>query len=122
MIKRINRTTFFINLIVALIFIEGCTHNYEPVISDIIAVPNPVESGEIVNLECKASDDDESSMMKQEALSYSWSSAYGDVISNNQDQYAIWEAPLESGMYSITCTVSDEFNGMDILTIDIIVQ
>ncbi len=42
---------------------------------------------------CKANDDDESSMMKNESLDYSWSCAFGDIESPDNDQNAIWVAP-----------------------------
>ena len=78
--------------------------------------------GGTVTLVCKANDDDESSMMKNESLDYSWSCAFGDIESPDNDQNAIWVAPDKPGEYSVSCTVYDQFNGMDILTIDISVQ
>ena len=62
-------------------FSTSCVHNYEPVIKSITADPNPVAPGGIVNLICNASDDDESSRLKEESLGYSWSAAYGEIIS-----------------------------------------
>ena len=62
------------NLII-LLLITGCVHNYEPVIKSITADPNPVSPGGIVSLTCNASDDDESSRLKEESLGYSWSAA-----------------------------------------------
>lgn len=102
--------------------LSSCLHNYEPVISSITADPNPAPSGSTVILICRASDDDESSMMKDEMLEYSWSCAYGEVVSENNDHNATWIAPNEPGEYSISCTVTDQFNGVDIFTIDVTVQ
>ena len=104
------------------LILSSCLHNYEPVISSIIADPNPAQPGSIVNLMCKASDDDESSMMKNESLDFTWSCAFGEIQSLDNDQNAIWIAPEQPGEYSVSCTVSDNFNGMDILTIDITVE
>ena len=104
------------------LILSGCLHNYEPVISSIIADPNPVQPGSAVNLICKASDDDESSMMKNESLDFSWSCAFGEIQSLDNDQNAIWIAPEQPGEYSVSCIVSDQFNGVDILTIDITVE
>ncbi len=108
-------------LMISLI-ISGCIHNYEPVIKSITADPNPVAPGGIVSLTCNASDDDESSRLKEEILGFSWSAAYGEIISENEDNKATWTAPSILGDYSISCTVNDQYNGIDIFTIDITVQ
>ena len=104
------------------ITIPSCIHNYEPVISLITAEPNPVSQGGVVNLICKASDDDDSSLLKTESLSYSWYAAVGNIISENSDNIATWTAPQETGKYSVSCSVSDKHNGLDIGTIEILVQ
>tara|TARA_B100001250_G_scaffold8795_1_gene7556 strand:+ start:703 stop:1059 length:357 start_codon:yes stop_codon:yes gene_type:complete len=104
------------------ITIPNCVHNYEPVINSISADPNPVSPGGLVNLVCKASDDDDSSLLKTESLSYSWYAAVGNIISENSDNIAIWTAPQETGKYSVSCSVSDKHNGLDIGTIEILVQ
>ena len=110
------------SIMMILLLITGCIHNYEPVIKSITADPNPVAPGGIVNLICNASDDDESSRLKEESLGYSWSAAYGEIISENEDNKATWTAPSILGDYSISCTVNDQYNGIDIFTIDISVE
>ena len=110
------------SILVIFLIISGCVHNYEPVIKSITAEPNPVNPGGIVNLICYASDDDESSRLKEESLGYSWSAAYGEIISENEDNKATWTAPSILGDYSISCTVNDQYNGIDIFTIDISVE
>ena len=117
--KRLQ-TLFIIMLFNA--FQSGCVHNYEPIINSIQAEPNPAQVNSIVNLTCKASDDDESSMLKKDILDYEWSCAYGEVVSVDQDHKATWIAPDQPGEYSISCIVTDRFNGADIFTIDITVQ
>ena len=117
--KRLQ-TLFVIMLVNA--FQSGCVHNYEPTINSIFAEPNPALANSIVSLICRASDDDESSMLKKETLDYEWSCAYGEVVSVDQDHNATWIAPDQPGEYSISCTVTDRFNGADIFTIDITVQ
>jgi len=102
--------------------VPGCIHNYEPIISSITAEPNPVESGGIVTLNCKASDDDDSSMLKEESLSYSWFAADGDIVSENENDTATWTAPEDPGIYNISCSVSDQYNGLDIATIEVTVE
>ena len=109
-------------ILMILLLITGCIHNYEPVIKSITADPNPVSPGGIVSLTCNASDDDESSRLKEESLGYSWSAAYGEIISENEDNKATWTAPSILGDYSISCTVNDQYNGIDIFTIDISVE
>ena len=105
-----------------LFFFVGCTHNYEPVISSIIADPNPVQVNGVVNLICNAKDDDTSSSMKDEEISYDWNSSIGESQYGESPELAIWTAPSEAGYYSITCTVTDQYNGTDIETISVIVQ
>ena len=61
--------TLFI-IILVIVFQSGCVHNYEPIINSILAEPNPAPANSIVSLTCKASDDDESSMLKKETLDY----------------------------------------------------
>ena len=121
---RLNYKHIFKKRLMFVIFLimVGCIHNYEPVIKSITADPNPVQPGGVVSLTCNASDDDESSMLKNESLSFSWSAAYGQIISDNEDNNATWTAPDGLGEYSISCTVNDQFDGIDIFTIDITVQ
>ena len=116
---KILQTFFFISLITGIQ--SNCVHNYEPVISSIQAEPNPAPLNSVVSLTCKASDDDESRMMKKEINDYEWSLAYRQELSDNEDHNATWIAPDQPGEYSISCTVTDRFNGADIFTIDITV-
>ena len=44
------------------------------------------------------------------------------INSDNEDNNATWTAPDIMGEYSISCTVNDQFDGIDIFTIDITVQ
>lgn len=137
--------------ILVIIFQCNCVHNYEPVIKELIATPNPVQSGGIVYLNCIASDDDQGNMVKTDSLTYYWEASFGiigeiivndttiDTSINNandtiydtiitvidtlkSDSIRQWNAPQDSGMYSISCTVSDLFNGLDIVTINISVE
>ena len=113
-------------IILSIIFIgvanPGCIHNYDPVISLISAEPNPVSKGGTVNLICKASDDDDSNRLKDDNLSYSWVAAVGEIVSEDLDNTAVWTAPQQTGKFSISCSVTDDYNGLDIGTIEITVQ
>lgn len=114
---------YFKNLtILPLILLASCTHNYEPVINSIIADPNPVQINGLVVLVCNAKDDDTSSSLKDEELNYEWIAAVGDIIIEENLQIASWNAPSEPGFYSITCKVTDQYNGTDIETISVEVQ
>jgi hypothetical protein len=99
-----------------------CTHNYEPVINSIVADPNPVEAGGTVTLLCDAKDDDTSSSVKDEELTYEWIAAIGDILVGENTQSATWVSPPEPGFYSITCKVADQYNGKDIETISVEVK
>ena len=70
----------------------------------------------------KASDDDDGNILKDESLSYTWYAAVGEIISGSQNNIATWTAPQQSGKYSISCSVSDQSNGEDIKTIEVIIQ
>ena len=110
------------SLLLGLFMMTGCIRNYEPVISSISADPNPVSLNGIVNLSCLATDYDDSSINKNEILSYEWFSAVGDVIVGETSNLATWTAPMQAGLYSISCSVSDESYGLDIATIEITVE
>ena len=100
----------------------SCSHNYEPTIDSITADPNPVELGGIVNLICIASDDDESNILRNENLTYNWFSEYGDILLESEPHTAIWHAPADSGIYSISCIVTDQNNGLDVAILGITVR
>lgn len=119
---KLNKIIQVSSLLFALFTMTGCIRNYEPVISSISANPNPVSLGGIVNLSCNATDDDESSLNKKETLSYEWFSAVGEVTIGETSNLATWTAPMEPGLYSISCSVSDESYGLDIATIEITVE
>ena len=108
--------------ILFLFIIFSCTHNYEPVITSIEADPNPVQINGVVSLVCNAKDDDTSSSMKDEELTYEWIAASGDISPTESLENATWTAPSEPGFYSITCKVVDQYNGTDIETISVEVQ
>ena len=112
--------TFF--LFIYLIFIYNCGTNFEPFINSLTAEPNPLSPGEIVSLHCIASDDDEPNLLKNEFLNYTWYTSFGEVTLSDVPEKATWIAPLDTGRYSISCEVSDQYNGADIITIEIIVQ
>tara|TARA_B100000700_G_C14783900_1_gene732631 strand:- start:154 stop:510 length:357 start_codon:yes stop_codon:yes gene_type:complete len=104
------------------LLIISCAHNYEPTISSITADPNPVAPSGVVTLICNASDDDESNIFRDESLSYSWFAAFGEIEIGDEQHTVTWTAPEIPGIFSISCTVADQNNGLDIATVDIAVE
>ena len=104
------------------ILITSCIRNYEPVISSILADPNPVPKGGVVNLTCTASDVDYSARQKAAILTYEWFAAAGEITIGEPGNIATWTAPNESGLFSVSCSVTDEYYGLDIATIEISVE
>ena len=109
-------------ILLPCIFLTSCIRNYEPVISSILADPNPVQKGGVVVLTCNASDDDYSTRQKEEMLTYQWFVAAGIITIGEKSNTATWNAPQESGLFSISCSVTDEYYGLDIATIEITVE
>ena len=109
-------------ILLPYLFLTSCIRNYEPVISSILADPNPVPKGGVVNLTCNASDDDYSTRQKEEILTYEWFAAAGEITIGEPGNVAIWTAPDESGLFSVSCSVTDEYYGLDIATIEIAVE
>jgi hypothetical protein len=112
----------------------NCISNYEPVISEITADPNPVVMGGLVSLRCIASDEDESSIRAKDSITYDWSASAGSFVVPETIDYILhpskiyWAAVDSSGMetdtgyYTITCQVNDENNAVDILSIIVKVE
>ena len=109
-------------ILLPYLLLTSCIRNYEPVISSIIADPNPVQKGGIVNLTCNASDDDYSTRQKEEILTYEWFAAAGEITIGEPGYVATWTAPNTSGLFSVSCSVTDEYYGLDIATIEIAVE
>ena len=109
-------------ILLPYLLLTSCIRNYEPVISSILADPNPVQKGGIVNLTCNASDDDYSTRQKEEILTYEWFAAAGEITIIEPGNVATWTAPNESGLFSVSCSVTDEYYGLDIATIEIAVE
>lgn len=111
----------YIAFILSTLLILSCSQNFEPTIESVTASPNPAQSGQRVLLKCIATDDDEGNILKNELLSYEWFASSGDLSSDTGDTTS-WIAPSIPGNYSVTCKVSDQYDGMDILAISIVVE
>ena len=76
-------------------------YNKKNEIISITSSVSEVKGGRTVELACEATDQD------GDKLTYFWESASGSL-----DQYgdsATWTAPADTGVYFITCTVSDDY-------------
>ena len=136
--------------LIFILFNFSCVSNYEPVISEITAYPNPVNLGELVFLRCIANDEDITSIRSKDSITYDWSASAGsfivpdtvdtlygisdllyvqDSIDSVLHPSKIFWVPFDSsgvetdtGYQTITCQVSDANNAIDILSILIKVQ
>ena len=86
-----------------LLIIWNCDDQYNKgnEIISITSSDSEVRGGNTVELACEATDQD------GDKLTYFWESASGSL-----DQYgdsATWTAPADTGVYFITCTVSDDY-------------
>ena len=132
MVFRKYHTSLVLSIFGLLTF--NCVSNYEPVISEITADPNPVFMGGLVSLRCIASDEDESSIRAKDSITYDWSASAGSFVVPDTIDYILhpskiyWAAVDSSGMetdtgyYTITCQVNDENNAVDILSIIVKVE
>ena len=70
-----------------------------------------VEAGGLISLKCIAQDQD------KDPLVYSWESSSGSfsVIKDS----AVWTAPMEFGIYFISCRVTDNYGASDVATVTI---
>ena len=91
----------------------GCDdlYNQGNEISAIVASDSTVKGGLEVYLKCEATD------LNKDKLSYLWQCSSG-FIQPLADS-AIWTAPLDSGIYFITCTVSDQYGASSVESISI---
>ena len=103
----------YIAFIFSTLLILSCSQNFEPTIESVVLHLNPAQSGQRVLLKCIATDDDEGNILKNELLSYEWFASSWDLSSDTGDTTS-WIAPSIPGNYSVTCKVSDQYDGMDI--------
>ncbi len=97
-----------------LFFTNGCGV-LPPVISQISVSPsNRVIIGSTVNISVEAISSSGAN------LNYTWS-ASGGSLSSNSGRAVVWTAPMSSGIYTITLTVSDGTNSVsDNITIEVV--
>jgi hypothetical protein len=87
--------------------------NHAPTISSLTANPVSVFTGEVSTITCTASDPD------GDTLTYTWTATGGTISGSGSSIF--WTAPLSSGTYTITCTVSDGKSGSDTKNVNITV-
>ena len=102
----------FIFSFLVLVYL-GCDdlYNLGNEISAIVASDSTVKGGLEVYLKCEATD------LDKDKLSYMWQCPSG-FIQPLADS-AIWTAPLDSGVYFITCTVYDQYGASSVGSISI---
>ena len=88
-------------LLLISIFI-GCEdlYNQGNEISYITASDSTIKGGLEIYLKCNAKD------LDKDKLSYLWGASSGTI--NAFEDSAVWTAPVNVGIYFITCTVSDQ--------------
>ncbi|UCE66058.1 MAG: PKD domain-containing protein [Candidatus Zixiibacteriota bacterium] len=75
--------------------------NYAPVIESITADPDTVNILETTRLSCLATD------QNNDILVYSWSAPDGEFPISSSGTIVLWQAPPDTGTYSVTASVSD---------------
>ncbi|MED5426303.1 MAG: hypothetical protein VX586_00395 [Candidatus Neomarinimicrobiota bacterium] len=99
-------------LFFVILFIWSCERMNGPVeILSLNASDSLVEAGGLLSLKCVAQDED------KDPLAYSWESSSGSfsVIKDS----AVWTAPMEYGIYFISCRVTDNYGASDVATVTI---
>ncbi len=87
------------------LFLIACEkENKSPVIESITADSQTVIKGEIVQLICLATDED------NDQLSYSWASENGIFLNGNTGNSVFWKSPDEPGIYEMSVIISDGKN------------
>ena len=100
------------SLFFVLFFIWSCSRDNGSVeILSLNASDSLAEAGGIISLKCVAQDQD------KDPLVYSWESSSGSfsVIKDS----AVWTAPMEFGIYFISCRVTDNYGASDVATVTI---
>ena len=95
-----------------LFYIWSCSRDNGSVeILSLNASDSLAEAGGLISLKCIAQDQD------KDALVYSWESSSGSfsVIKDS----AVWTAPMEFGIYFISCRVTDNYGASDVATVTI---
>jgi len=98
-------------LVACLLAIIGCSksstkpQNESPEITDIVAVPDTIRTGQTTTITCFANDPD------GDNLTYKWEVVSGTIIGTGATVQ--WTPPDTTGTYSIICTVEDGRGGQD---------
>ena len=91
----------FIPLLLLIIWNCDDQYNKGNEIISITSSDSEVKGGFTVELACEATDQD------GDKLTYFWESARGSLDQNGDS--ATWTSPADTGVYFITCTVSDDY-------------
>jgi len=101
-----------VSLFFVLFFIWNCSRDNGSVkILSLNASDSLAETGGIISLKCVAQDQD------KDPLVYSWESSSGSFLVIKDS--AVWTAPMEFGIYFISCRVTDNYGASDVATVTI---
>ena len=99
-------------LFLSIVFIWSCQNLNGPVeILSLSVSDSTVEAGDRILLKCVAKD------QESDPLAYSWETSSGIIMAMKDS--AIWTAPIENGIYFISCRVTDNYGSSDIATVAI---
>ena len=129
--KSITLLAFFIALLVAVPFTQGCStiasyflykwiedefseDREEPIVKSIFVDREEVHVGDSVVLEVEAEDNQDS----QSELEYFWVASAGTLV-NPTDRITVWNAPGEPGTVSISILVTDTDDNEASATVEI---
>ncbi|MEA3475083.1 MAG: Ig-like domain-containing protein [Candidatus Cloacimonadota bacterium] len=106
-------------LVACLLAIIGCSksstepQNESPEITNIVAVPDTIRTGQTTTITCFANDPD------GDSLTYKWEAVSGTITGSGATVQ--WTPPDTTGTYSIICTVEDGRGGQDTQHVNIYV-
>jgi hypothetical protein len=93
---------------------EGEPPNYRPIVNQIVAAPEVINTGELTLITIDAYDPD------GDQLSYSWSTNGGTIKGYSNE--VVYQAPTEPGTYTVSAIINDNQGGYLTVSKDITVE
>jgi len=90
-------------VVVVTVVLDTMLANHQPAITNLIAEPQRALPGGSIQISCSAVDAD------GDELTYNWSASEGAI--DGEGTTVTWKAPLATGSYDISVTVSDDRGG-----------
>ncbi len=104
---KLTKEIFPIFFVAVTLCVNACQEDFQehsPLIHSVSVSPESINSQEIVKLSVYSTDGN------GDKLSYSWESEFGYFLSSTNLPQTTWQAPFESGNYTIFFTVDDGKN------------